>query len=106
MVSGQFLGATALVVLMGSLMLPQAVSGQGVATANDAILPAPGRPPLMIAQANGRFVIAHRSFSPPLAPSLPIPLGQAVRLDRRLVDALPQPRSIRHAPSEITHEPR
>lgn len=106
MVSGQFLGATALVVLMGSLMLPQAASGQGAITSAGRSLAASTAPRLMIAQTNGGFVISHQSFSPPPVASPPIPLGQSVHLDRRLVDALPQTRSIRHAPSDITHDPR
>ena len=106
MVSGQFLGATALVVLMGSLMLPQVASGQGATTSVGRSLAASTAPRLMIAQANGGFVISHQPFSPPPGASPPILHGQSIRLDRRLVDALPQARSIRHAPSNITHDPR
>ena len=106
MVSGQFLGATALVVLMGSLMLPQAASGQGAITSAGRSLAASTAPRLMIAQTNGGFVITYPFSSSAPTSSPPIPLGQSVHLDRRLVDGLPQARSIRHAPSEFTHDPR
>ena len=106
MVSGQFPGATALVVLMGSLMLPQAASGQGAITSAGRSLAASTAPRLMIAQTNGGFVITYPFSSSAPTSSPPIPLGQSVHLDRRVVDAFPQARSIRHAPSDITHEPR
>lgn len=97
MVSGQFFAATALVVLMAGLMLRQAAPVQDAANIRAAVSPASDRPRSMIGQANGGFVITDPASSPTPTSSPPVRLGQSVHIDRRLVDALPQARSIRHA---------